>query len=446
MIAELEAALCEITGYDAVSLQPNAGSQGEFAGLLAIRAYHRSRGDHERTVCLIPSSAHGTNAASAVMAGMQVVVVAATTRQRRPRRPAPVRRRRRRPARRDHGHLSVDPRRVRGRHRRAVRHRPRGRRPGLRRRRQPQRARRPRQAGRFGADVSHLNLHKTFCIPHGGGGPGVGPVAVRATSPRSCPAIRSVGRQPVGPVSAARYGSAGILPIPWVYIRLMGPEGLRRPPSTRSPRPTTWRASRRRVPGALHRRQRPCRPRVHPRHPADHQGHRRDGRRRREAPDRLRLPRADDELPRGGHPDDRADRERGPRRARPLLRRDAGDPARDRRRRRVAGGRARRHRRQPAAGTPRTPAETCSTAGTAPTPPPLGAFPDVGGCGRTSTSRRSHRIDGSLWRPPPRLQLANRSRRPRTSTSTATPVGGDVRLDERRARCRGRAPGRSCRR
>ena len=143
MIAELEAMLVEITGYDAVSLQPNAGSQGELAGLLAIRAYHRSRGDDERTVCLIPSSAHGTNAAGAVMAGMEVVVVACDERGNVDLADLEAKAAAAgdRPGR-GHGHLPVDPRRVRGRHHRAVRHRPRRRRPGVRRRRQPQRPRR----------------------------------------------------------------------------------------------------------------------------------------------------------------------------------------------------------------------------------------------------------------------------------------------------------------
>ena len=234
MIAELESALCEITGYDAVSLQPNAGSQGEFAGLLAIRAYHRSRGDEERIVCLIPSSAHGTNAASAVMAGMQVVVVRCD----------------------DHGNVDLGDLKAKidaagerlaaimvtypsthgvfeteisdlcamvhdaggqvyvdGANLNAL--------VGL------------AKPGKFGADVSHLNLHKTFCIPHGGGGPGVGPVAVRAHLAPFLPGDPLGGPgQAVGPVSAARYGSAGILAIPWVYIRMMGPDGLRRATET----------------------------------------------------------------------------------------------------------------------------------------------------------------------------------------------------------------------
>jgi len=230
MIAELERWLSEITGYAAVSVQPNAGSQGEFAGLLAIRAYHRDRGDDQRTICLIPSSAHGTNAASAVMAGLDVVVVACD----------------------DHGNIDLadlDAKitasgdrlagimitypsthgvfetevqaicakvhdaggqvYVDGANLNAM--------VGLAR------------PGRFGADVSHLNLHKTFCIPHGGGGPGVGPVGVREHLVPFLPGD-PLGDEAsaVGPVSAARFGSAGILPIPWMYIAMMGPDGLRR--------------------------------------------------------------------------------------------------------------------------------------------------------------------------------------------------------------------------
>jgi len=239
LISSLEAWLVEVTGYDAVSLQPNAGSQGEFAGLLAIRAYHRSRGDMDRNVCLIPSSAHGTNAASAVMAGMRVIVVACD----------------------DEGNVDISDLRskiddlgdrlaalmitypsthgvfetaiggicsavhdaggqvyVDGANLNAL--------VGL------------AKPGKFGADVSHLNLHKTFCIPHGGGGPGVGPVAVREhlapflpshpLRPEAGPLGRGHADGGVGPVSGAPWGSAGILPIPWAYLRLMGPEGLLR--------------------------------------------------------------------------------------------------------------------------------------------------------------------------------------------------------------------------
>ena len=233
LIADLRRWLAEITGYDAVSLQPNAGSQGELAGLLAIRAYHDSRGDTDRVVCLIPSSAHGTNAASAVMAGLQVVVVAcdgvgnvdlddlrAKVDQHADRLAAvmityPS----------THGvfeesvtqlcgivHDAGGQVYVDGANLNAL--------VGLAR------------PGRFGADVSHLNLHKTFAVPHGGGGPGVGPVGVRAhlapflpnhpLDPQAGPATG------VGPISAAPYGSAGILPISWAYIRLLGPTGLTR--------------------------------------------------------------------------------------------------------------------------------------------------------------------------------------------------------------------------
>ncbi len=233
LISELEGWLAEITGYDTVTIQPNAGSQGELSGLLAIRSYHDSRGDEHRNVCLIPSSAHGTNAASAVMAGMRVVVVKAA------------------------GDGSVDLADLRekcaanadnlaaimvtypsthgvyeegitelcrivhehggqvyvdGANLNAL--------VGYAR------------PGDFGGDVSHLNLHKTFAIPHGGGGPGVGPIGVRE---HLAPFIPShplhpdpTRREGIGPVSAAPYGSAGILPISWAYIKMMGADGLTR--------------------------------------------------------------------------------------------------------------------------------------------------------------------------------------------------------------------------
>lgn len=234
LIAELERMMCVVTGYDAVSLQPNAGSQGEFAGLLAIRAYHRSRGDLQRTICLIPSSAHGTNAASAVMAGMDVVVVACDANGNVD--VADLTAKCEKAGDRlaalmitypsthgvfeeavshicevVHGHggqVYVD-----GANLNAL--------VGV------------AKPGHFGADVSHLNLHKTFCIPHGGGGPGVGPVGVRA---HLAPFLPGNPLQPqtidephaVGAVSSAPFGSAGILPISWVYVRMMGPDGLRR--------------------------------------------------------------------------------------------------------------------------------------------------------------------------------------------------------------------------
>ncbi|MEU8319162.1 aminomethyl-transferring glycine dehydrogenase [Nonomuraea sp. NPDC048881] len=227
LIGTLEGWLAEVTGYDAVSIQPNAGSQGEFAGLLAIRAYHQANGDTERDVCLIPSSAHGTNAASAVMAGMRVVVVAcdsdgnidladldAKIAKHRDKLAAimvtyPS----------THGvyeesitevcakvHEAGGQVYVDGANLNAL--------VGL------------AKPGEFGADVSHLNLHKTFCIPHGGGGPGVGPVAVRGHLAAYLPGHPLRDGGPVGPVSAAPYGSAGILPISWAYVRMMGSEGL----------------------------------------------------------------------------------------------------------------------------------------------------------------------------------------------------------------------------
>ena len=228
-IGQLEQMLVEITGYDAVSLQPNAGSQGEFAGLLAIRGYHRSRGESDRTVCLIPESAHGTNAASAVMAGMRVVVVKCDANGN-----VDVEDLRTKASQAGstlaatmitypsthgvfeqaivdicdivHGHggqVYVD-----GANLNAL--------VGLAR------------PGKFGADVSHLNLHKTFCIPHGGGGPGVGPTAVKAHLAPFLPGDPVNGNSATGPVSAANFGSASILGIPWVYITMMGADGLRR--------------------------------------------------------------------------------------------------------------------------------------------------------------------------------------------------------------------------
>ncbi len=230
LIDELCGWLAEVTGYAAVSVQPNAGSQGEFAGLLAIRGYHRSRGEDRRDVCLIPSSAHGTNAASAVMAGMRVVVVAcdeagnvdladlrAKVHQHAERLAAimltyPS----------THGVYETEVQEicaavhdaggqvyVDGANLNAL--------VGLAR------------PGRFGSDVSHLNLHKTFCIPHGGGGPGVGPIGVAEHLVPFLPGHPLVDTGASGPaVSGAPFGSAGILPISWAYVRLMGPDGLTR--------------------------------------------------------------------------------------------------------------------------------------------------------------------------------------------------------------------------
>jgi glycine dehydrogenase len=229
MIADLERWLAALTGYAAVSLQPNAGSQGELAGLLAIAAYHRSRGEGHRDVCLIPASAHGTNAASAVMAGMRVVVVATSGQ-------GDVDLADLRAKVAEHGdtlaalmitypsthgvyedeigavcatvHEAGGQVYVDGANLNALL--------GLAR------------PGAFGGDVSHLNLHKTFCIPHGGGGPGVGPVAVAAHLAPFLPGAEGVDGVRVGAVSAAPYGSPGVLPISWMYVRMMGFAGLRR--------------------------------------------------------------------------------------------------------------------------------------------------------------------------------------------------------------------------
>nr|WP_084106345.1 aminomethyl-transferring glycine dehydrogenase [Demequina sp. NBRC 110056] len=239
MVAQLEGWLADITGYAAVSVQPNSGAQGEYAGLLAIRAYHRDNGHAERDVCLIPASAHGTNAASAALAGLRVVVVATA----------------------ENGEVDLADLNAKleahdgrvacmmitypsthgvyeehvgevcaavhdaggqvyidGANLNAL--------VGL------------AKPGHFGGDVSHLNLHKTFCIPHGGGGPGVGPVAVAEHLVPYLPALRQTIQRPAelrrrgAPVSAAPYGSAGILPISWAYVALMGHEGLTRATQT----------------------------------------------------------------------------------------------------------------------------------------------------------------------------------------------------------------------
>ncbi|MEP6702582.1 MAG: aminomethyl-transferring glycine dehydrogenase, partial [Betaproteobacteria bacterium] len=232
LIASLEQMLVQATGYAAVSIQPNAGSQGEYAGLLIIQAYHASRGEAHRDVCLIPSSAHGTNPASAQMAGMQVVVVGCD----------------------EQGNVDLDDLKAKATQHGdklaaimvtypsthgvfeagikelcAIVHEHGGQvyvdganmnaMVGL------------SAPGQFGADVSHLNLHKTFCIPHGGGGPGVGPVAVGGHLAKFLPGHRAVFAQPedaarIGAISAAPYGSASILPISWMYMRMMGADGL----------------------------------------------------------------------------------------------------------------------------------------------------------------------------------------------------------------------------
>jgi len=226
---ELEVMLCEITGYDAVSLQPNAGSQGEYAGLLAIRAYHASRGESERNVCLIPSSAHGTNPATAQMVGMKIVIVKCNAQgnvdvddlltQATKHSQYLAAMMITYPS--THGVFEEDIRKIceivhehggqvyiDGANMNAM--------VGL------------CQPGKFGGDVSHLNLHKTFCIPHGGGGPGVGPIGVRAHLAPFLPGHKEGGVLGIGAVTAAPIGSASILPISWAYITLMGREGLKK--------------------------------------------------------------------------------------------------------------------------------------------------------------------------------------------------------------------------
>jgi glycine dehydrogenase len=232
LINELEKTLSEITGYDRVSLQPNAGSQGEYAGLLAIRAWQQARGEDQRNVCLIPASAHGTNAASAVLAGMKVVVVACD----------------------DHGNIDMadlDTKIEANQNELAALMMTYPSTHGVYEHTVGEVCAKIHDAGgqvytdganlnalvgiarpgRFGSDVSHLNLHKTFCIPHGGGGPGVGPVAVGehlAPYLPGHPVVTDTIAGSGGAVSAAPWGSAGILPISWMYIQMMGPDGLRR--------------------------------------------------------------------------------------------------------------------------------------------------------------------------------------------------------------------------
>ncbi|MCW1250245.1 aminomethyl-transferring glycine dehydrogenase [Acaricomes phytoseiuli] len=228
LIDDLEAQLTDITGYDKVSIQPNAGSQGELAGLLAIRGYHHFRGETERDICLIPASAHGTNAASAVLAGMKVIVVATAADGTIDHEDlkAKIEANAERLAGimitypSTHGVYDADVREVcdavhaaggqvyiDGANLNAL--------VGL------------AQPGQFGGDVSHLNLHKTFCIPHGGGGPGVGPVAVKAHLAPFLPGDPLAAEGHAGPpISASAYGSAGVLPISWAYIKLMGGAGL----------------------------------------------------------------------------------------------------------------------------------------------------------------------------------------------------------------------------
>jgi glycine dehydrogenase len=329
---QLRAWLCQATGYAGISLQPNAGSQGEYAGLLAIQAWHASRGDAHRTICLIPSSAHGTNPASAQMAGLQVVVTKCD----------------------ENGNVDMADLKARCEQHSAnlaavmitypsthgvfettvkelcaLVHQHGGRvyvdganmnaLVGV------------AAPGEFGGDVSHLNLHKTFCIPHGGGGPGVGPVCVVEDLVPFLPGHETGGvKSGVGAVSAAPLGNAAVLPISWMYCPH---DGRRRPAArhrSRHPgRQLHQQAPERPLPHALRQRKRPCRPRMHP-GPARPERHQwRDGRGRRQAPDGLRLPRAHAELSRAQHTDGGAHRKRDARRTGPLHRCHDRHPAGD---------------------------------------------------------------------------------------------------------------------
>ena len=232
MLGDLERDLSEITGFDAVSLQPNSGSQGEYAGLLVIRKYLRAKGQGHRNVCLIPQSAHGTNPASAVLAGMRVIVtgcdkngnvdlaeLAAKSEEHKNELAClmityPS----------THGVFEESIKEIC-----AIIHQNGGQvyMDGANMNAQVGLCR----PGEFGPDVCHLNLHKTFCIPHGGGGPGMGPIGVKAhLAPYlpGHPVVKMEPKDPIGPISAAPYGSASILPIPWMYIRMMGPDGLKK--------------------------------------------------------------------------------------------------------------------------------------------------------------------------------------------------------------------------
>ena len=229
LFARLQKWLADITGYDAISLQPNSGAQGEYAGLLAIRGYHASRGESHRNVCLIPSSAHGTNPASAHMAGMEVVVVACDARG-----DVDVADLRAKAAQHSNNLAAVmitypSTHGVFEEHIREIcdivhGHGGQVYLDGANLNAQVGLAR----PGEYGADVSHLNLHKTFCIPHGGGGPGMGPIGVRAHLAPFLPGHPQEGERAVGPVSAAPYGSASILTISYIYILMMGGDGLTR--------------------------------------------------------------------------------------------------------------------------------------------------------------------------------------------------------------------------
>ncbi len=338
MIEGLAEYLRAVTGFPAICMQPNSGAQGEYAGLVAIRRYHAARGDAHRDVCLIPRSAHGTNPATAQMCGLEVVVVACD----------------------DNGNVEVSDLKARieqykdrlaalmitypsthGVFEEAIKeicaivHSHGGQvymdganlnaQVGL------------TSPATIGADVSHMNLHKTFCIPHGGGGPGMGPIGLAAhlepfmadhvVTPTGAEGRPQAGQ---GAVSAAPFGSASILPISWMYIRMMGGKGLKRATEVAILNAnyiaTQLKGS---LPRALHRLTRPCRARMHSGYPP-HQGCDRHQRsRHRQAPHGLRLPRPDDELPRARHHHGRTDGIGIESRAGSLHRRDDFHPRRN---------------------------------------------------------------------------------------------------------------------
>ncbi len=426
LIAQLGDWLREATGFAAVSVQPNAGSQGEYAGLLAIRAFHASRGEGERDVCLIPSSAHGTNPASAAMAGLRVVVVGcdrdgnvdladlrAKAEQHGPRLAAlmvtyPS----------THGVFEADIRAIcEAVHAEGGQVYMDG-------------ANMNAQVGltspaAIGADVCHLNLHKTFCIPHGGGGPGVGPIGVAA---HLAPFLPNHPLRPdagpatgVGPVAAAPFGSALILPISYAYIRMMGSAGLARA-SAVAILNANYVAARLRphYPVLYLRARRIGGARVHRRLPGLPTVGRDRGGGRCQAAAGLRLPCPDHVLAGRGHLDDRANRKRGSRADRPFLRRHDRHPARDR-----------RHRGRPV-GPLRQPTQARAAHGAGAGGRALAAHLFARrrrvplAVGRRREVLAARRARGQrIWRPQPRLHLrANGElrRRCRLTPAVADPV------------------------
>ena len=331
LIDDLSRKLCEITGFDAISMQPNSGAQGEYAGLLAIRRYHSNSGQTQRDICLIPKSAHGTNAASASMAGYEVVEIGTTedgsvdlddmarkadefgsriaaTMVTYPSTHGVFESGIRRVIALTHGcggQVYLD-----GANLNALL--------GI------------AKPGELGADVAHLNLHKTFCIPHGGGGPGMGPIGVRAHLADFLPGDPATGRN-VGAVSSSMYGSASILAVSWAYLLLMGGEGpVARNANCDPEFELRGPAPQEQIRDLLFREERAGGARVHRRPPAFGRRNEPDGRGYRQAADRFRLPSSDHELAGARHADGRADGVGAQGRARPVLRRDAPDRGRNR--------------------------------------------------------------------------------------------------------------------